>query len=179
MTNKKRQLGFTLVEMLMVLSIIMILSSGLAIDFWQEKKNQEIKQTAMEIFSAIKEAQTMALSGYEVGGISRDSYSFSTAECSGTCSYFLSGYLNGTPTVIKNVNIDNDDIIIEFAGGDTDESLETNFFPPRGDLEITRDGAAVDDISIIIRHGDIDDYNICLRVNRISGRMDIKYDCGV
>ncbi len=70
-TNIKKQFlrtylaAFTLLEILIVLSITAITSSILLIDFNSGRIDQELEASAREVASAFREAQNYALTGYQ------------------------------------------------------------------------------------------------------------------
>lgn len=70
MKNKKQnQNGFTLIEMVVVISLVIIISSIAVFQFSKQRKGIYLEATAEEISLAIRSAQTRALAVRSTGGL--------------------------------------------------------------------------------------------------------------
>ncbi len=67
MAYKKKQQGFSLTEMLVVIAIIVIISGFLVVNFRKGAENSNLQRSAQQMVQAIRKAQNMALSSKKVG----------------------------------------------------------------------------------------------------------------
>ncbi|MEK7653087.1 MAG: type II secretion system protein [Patescibacteria group bacterium] len=162
--------GFTLIEILVVIAIIAFFSTFLIVGFRGNEKQRAINNAALSVVDGLKRMQTMAFSGSLVDSLTPVSYNFLIGNCSSNCSYILRGQLVGSMfTEIEEVNFDKN--ILVDAGG----SLEIKFASPRGAAMIN-ENPLQEEATIKLSHKDSSLSPICVKVNRISGRMDIVKD---
>ncbi len=77
MNRLKGQKGFSLIEMLVVMSIIGILSTVVILNFRQGGRETSLRQVAQRVASDIREAQTMTLGAKRYAGEARCGYGIS------------------------------------------------------------------------------------------------------
>lgn len=175
MIIKNENYGFTLIELMLAISLFMILSSFTIINYRTNEKVRELKNQAQEVVSGLQKIQNMALTGETVNGKLPLSYKLSIAECSDDCSYKLSALVSSDPaepeeiistTALKSVTIS---IKNNPAGG-----LAVKFSPPRGKMALQSASdaeATYIDTEIEISNANHDGY-FCVKLNTVSGRID-------
>jgi len=170
MTAKNhRQLGFTLIELIIAIAIVGFFSSFMVVNFRANEKVRTFKNQAMLILDGVKKVQTMALSGTRFNGQLPKAYGFTIDACQpGNCRFNLVADPGGEAEVInlETVNLD------ERAGIDSG-AVEIFFFPPRAEASIKINGDSEDAVEIKLINVDENIEPLCVKVNRISGRMDI------
>lgn len=92
--NIYRQFGFSMIELLVVMSIIGLISTLAIISYRSGQKKYILTQTTQQLVSNIRKAQNMALSGYDISG-QYNGYGFYIKE--GESSYLIYGNKNDNP----------------------------------------------------------------------------------
>lgn len=69
MTNKTNEFGFTLIEMILVVTIILILATFAIPNFMDWRRNMYVKSTARDLFSAMQEARLIAIKNNSTAAI--------------------------------------------------------------------------------------------------------------
>lgn len=167
---RKNHQGFTLIELMLAISLFMILSSFTIINYRANEKVRLLKTQAQEIVSGLQKIQNMALTGETVDGEVPLSYQFIINDClnSNDCSYKLQAVIPGN----ESIDISNSSLrsaIVEVGSGN---DLVAKFYPPRGKI-ILIDSAQHEliDSSIEITNAGHDGY-FCIKINAVSGRID-------
>lgn len=174
MSSKLQIRGFTLIEMLVVISIVGMLSSLLIVNYRRDERSRKLRNSTLLVLDGIKKVQTMSFAGRKVSGQFPVSYSFIMDNCTSGCFYKLVANLSDESTIdIETIFLSQTDVSMEIIDGLQSEII---FSPPRGNLEIENDGFSVDDITFKLEHPYENDF-YCLVVNRVSGRMDIISNC--
>jgi type II secretion system protein H len=104
MKKNKTKKGFTLLEIMVVVSIIAIMTGIMIISLNQSKNRQALKTSAGEVVAAIRETQNYALTGKSAGGSCNNYYfqfsgqNYTVYNGNGSCgisdSYVLSESVN-------------------------------------------------------------------------------------
>lgn len=100
--------AFTLIEIMIVLTILGILSSMLLADFSGSRVNQELEGAAREVAGAFREAQNYALTGYQgVANTDPCRFDVSWGGSTYTITYLYKDGAGvcGTPTVIRSYTL--------------------------------------------------------------------------
>ncbi|MEI6627734.1 MAG: prepilin-type N-terminal cleavage/methylation domain-containing protein [bacterium] len=166
----KGSFGFTLIEILVTISIMGILTSLMAVNFSVGKKAGEVRNEALLLTQAIRELQTRAISGELINSVDYpSSYFFEVQGCSIGCdSYILNAGLNsGATSTPKMVRLNN--IRIVFAD---DKMHKLEFLTPRG--YATSTDFLEQEMIIKVQHKDDAGITKNIVINKISGRVDVK-----
>jgi prepilin-type N-terminal cleavage/methylation domain-containing protein len=170
--TKKNQSGFTLIEILIAIAIFSILSSIMILNFRGDNKTKELKNDCQKITDALRQAQTMALSGQQVtNGAGKifipDAYRFMPV-CSGSTCKSLRLVASSSPTsfLISTIRLDKSEIYGL-------NILAINFIPPSADSSILINGVATTSVNMKVRHTQNNTLSRCVSYNSISGRIDI------
>ncbi len=166
--------GFTLIEIMIAVAIFAVLSSIMILNFRVDAKSKELKNDCQKITDALKQAQTMALSGRQVADNSGQTfipngYEFVPSSCSGSAcrsiNLIASTSINNIP-VLGVIQLEKSEIY-------SPNGLIITFFPPSADSQILINGNSTTSVQIKVEH--ILDPNLskCIIYNSISGRMDI------
>lgn len=167
---KRNRRGFTLIELMVAISIFTLLSSFTIINYRVNEKVRALKNQAQELVSGIQKIQNMALTGETVNSEVPIIYKFSLADCVDNCVYKLSAVISPTEetiisqTALKAVNIN----ITPLASG----GIVAEFAPPRGKMLLHAQNDPTEtyaDTAIEIKNSDV---AVCIRLNAISGRID-------
>ncbi|MFA6919172.1 MAG: prepilin-type N-terminal cleavage/methylation domain-containing protein [Patescibacteria group bacterium] len=170
---RKNSAGFTLIEILIAIAIFSILSSIMILNFRGDAKTKELKNDCQKITDALRQAQTMALSGQQVTNGSGksfipDAYRFMPT-CSGfpaTCKSFSLIASSSPSFMMSKTRLDKSEIYGL-------NSLVINFIPPSADSSISVNGVATTSVNIKVRHTQNNTLSRCVSYNSISGRIDI------
>lgn len=174
---KKSRDGFTLIEILIALAVMGILFLLLIINFRQNQNSKDIRNDALLVLDGVKRVQTMSLSGQINNDQSPTSYEFLLTTCSldSGCPYSLNAKIDDTViNTIETVTIKNSKLsVVDNSGGAAGSQLLIGFKTPRAMAEIKVDGSSTNDAIIKLEH--IKDSGIVrfIKINSISGRMDI------
>ena len=174
--NIIKQSGFTLIELMIVISIIGIFSALTIVNFRGNEKTREMNNQALLLLDGISRMQTSALSGTIINGQVPIAYRLLIDKCLANCSYNLSasttiGLINIDDITLKNSVVD----IINSNGISLGNNLKVEILPPRGNLAIYVDNNPPLDNEITIKLSHVDNPAIVkkIRINGISGRLDI------
>lgn len=144
--NRKFRLGFTLLELIVVVSIITIMTMVMLVTMFEDRENRELTAAARGVTAAIREAQNNALSG-----LSRDdklpcSFSF---ELNGDTGYDVKRSVREsdsticTESTIASYAIDYD--VKRIDAGNSNHLSEIVFGVPHGTMIIiANDGTIYD-----------------------------------
>lgn len=163
--------GFTLAEMIIVIAIIGIFSSLTIINFRGNEKIRDMDNQSRLLLDGIKSMQTSSLSGKVVSGQVPIAYVFEINKCSSNnCTYILKAKTTTPPDIITDT-VSLDKSIVDITG----DNLVIEITPPRSDIKFYLDGSlsTASDITISLKHKDDPSIIKNIRINRISGRMDI------
>jgi len=162
--------GFTIMELLVAMSIFSILTTFVVFKYADNEKLRSLKLESSKILFALQKAENMAITGQIFASFVPTSYELSLSNCSDNCFYDLK---------IKDAN-DNEQILekqelkkLQIKLPDSYGQVLFKFLPPRGRLEIIDEANKITVPSIKIDIGN-DDIFYCLEVNSISGRIDLK-----
>ncbi|MFA5047493.1 MAG: prepilin-type N-terminal cleavage/methylation domain-containing protein [Patescibacteria group bacterium] len=175
-SGHKKKSGFTLIELIIAIAIFAMLTSWLFLTFKDTADGREVKNDAAQLLDGIRQMQTMALSGQLVNGDVPLKYSFVLDACNSDCSYEQWAVFNNSSTslavyhfkklIITGINSK------DGSGNVTSlSSVGLSFLPPRGNPIFSV--ASSTEVNISVKHS-VSDISYCLKINRISGRMDIK-----
>jgi prepilin-type N-terminal cleavage/methylation domain-containing protein len=166
MIDFKNKFGFTLLELLIAISIFAILTSLVGISYRSNEKLRQLKDQSQIIVDGLQKAQNMALTG-EAVTIDGDlvvpsSYIFNLNSCTNNCFYTVtaagtSGSVELSKVELKNLS--------------ANTNLQAQFTPPRGKMALNGNQT---EVKLQISNSVGDDF--CIKVNSISGRMDIASD---
>ena len=173
--NTKKS-GFTLIELIISIAIFSILVSWLVLTFKDTADSREVKNDSLKLLDGIKQMQTMALSGQLVNGDIPISYAFLVNTCSADCFYEQKAVFNNSSSSLdkyyfKKLIITKIQSIDGAGVTSTIASAGLSFLPPRGNTVFSESSST--QINITVKHL-VSNIYYCLKINRISGRMDIK-----
>jgi prepilin-type N-terminal cleavage/methylation domain-containing protein len=115
--------GFSIIELVIAVAIIVIMSSVIIISLTDSKDQQSLKTAAREVAAAIRDTQNNALAGKNAGGTCKK-YCFNTA--AGSSNYTTGGNTcNGGGCPVSNLSLKNG---VTFAAASS-----MSFAIPRGD----------------------------------------------
>jgi type II secretory pathway pseudopilin PulG len=126
--------GFTLVELLVIISMITILSTFVFFDYGASSKVFELERTAQKIAQDMRLMQQQALSGIE-GGASTNGYGLYFSVSNNNYSIYqnnnVNPYYDGEDLILQTIAISSDVKIESLKRGNTSLSnLSISFFPP-------------------------------------------------
>lgn len=173
-TIHKNFSGFTLVEMLVVMSIIGIFSSFLVVNFRSQENQRQLKNGALALLDGIKKAQTLALSGstlvsdaVDYGLLVNPAYNFvnGSKSCQLGCIYAQKAdasvyFLEALD--FPNVTLDNS--AVNFAVG---------FSLARGNITMAKGSTVLSQFTIKLYHSkqpSLAPY--CVNIATVSGRLE-------
>lgn len=167
-----RPSGFTLIEILIVISIISFFSAFLVVNFRSNEKLKEVKNQALVVVDGLKRVQTMALTGEKVEEIYPLRYIFSINKCSdGNCYYGIKrDDVDRDP--FETVDLKNMVVEIMDGNGRSVQSLDASFLPPRANIKLLA-GGITEEATIKLIHIKDDNLTRCIKINSISGRIDV------
>lgn len=136
----KNENGFTIPELLIVVAITVVLTTTVAVSFRQIRTNQQVRNTASDLVSKIREIQNSVLAGKIVsGGAPPRAYAITfTAPAT---SYFVQYNVGASTTTLETVSLpQNLQVSQLLAGGSPKSSVVLRFESPFGKISV--DGAA-------------------------------------
>ncbi|MEK7072264.1 MAG: hypothetical protein AAB969_01705, partial [Patescibacteria group bacterium] len=152
-------------------AIIGIFSSLTVINFRGNEKVRDMDNQSRLLLDGIKRMQTSSLSGKVVSGQVPIAYVFEINKCSSNnCTYILKAKTAPDVYIITDT-VSLDKSIVDI----TSNKIVIEITPPRSDIKFYLDGlpTAEPDIIISLKHKDDQSVIKNIRINRISGRMDI------
>jgi type II secretory pathway pseudopilin PulG len=177
----KKGAGFTIIDMLAALGIIVILSGIIATNFNNFRVASNLDSDVEQLSALLRQAQLWSLSGQTRNGVRpTGGWGVHLDECSaGSCTYFLFADLFPTGTANYVYDAGSDDIVSEGVMDNLVEittlspvsaaSLDIVFSSPSA--EIYLNGAQVEAASVItLTHTTSQDQGI-VTINRLSGRI--------
>lgn len=87
-TANKKQCGFTLIELMVVMSILVILSSVMVVGYWKSQKRYDVLRSTQQVISSLRRAQNMALSGQGYGTVAPSGYGFYSSSSDQYCLFY-------------------------------------------------------------------------------------------
>ncbi|OGY44143.1 MAG: hypothetical protein A3B89_03290 [Candidatus Buchananbacteria bacterium RIFCSPHIGHO2_02_FULL_40_13] len=165
----KNNNGFTLAEMMIVIAIIGIFSSLTIINFRGQAKVRELNSQALLLLDGLKRMQTSSLTGQMVAGEVPTAYLFEINDCPSDCFYSL----RAETALGGEIDIDNVLLTKSIIDLLTGNNLLIKITPPRSNIEIDLDGAPLTSVEIILKHLNDPSITKKIKINGISGRMDI------
>lgn len=175
---KADRLGFTVLEMIVVASIIVILMVVFLANFRGFESKAALENEAEKLISVLKQAQIFSLTGQTIAS-TRYNYGIHLEECeSGSCTYVLFSDLNSDNdydageiynsnsfTLLKGVYISS-------LSPDSGSKLDIIFEAPLGDIYFNNSQS--NESGTIILSQTISDSFKTITINRISGRIDVQ-----
>lgn len=173
----KNNKGFTVVEMLVSISILVIITSFSVVNFNTWKKNEDLRQSIRELADNIRSAQTKSLSGEMFDGDLPNGYGiyFSNASSSSYILFadldndsiydYIDGELIDTYYLADNVSISkltpiySDELTIIFKTPNAKIYINKNISADSAEIELTHSNTANSKI---------------VEIRRITGRIDIQ-----
>jgi len=167
--------GFTLIEMMIVISIISIFSSMTVINFRANEKSKELDNQALILLDGIKKTQTSALAGKLIDDELPVAYRIEVAPCLSNCSFDLKiEPLGESLYTLETSELSKSKIsIVDENVNDIDKVLNINISPFRGKMSMFFNGAPTNVASIRLEHIDDSSISKLITINAISGRIDI------
>jgi len=164
--------GFTLAELMIVIAIIGIFSSLTVVNFRGNEKVREMDNQARLLLDGVKRMQTSALSGKIISDQVPIAYILEINKCltptNGVpCDYYLKAKTTNGELPIDEIKLDQS--LVDIAGN----NLRIEITPPRSDIKISLDGNITDEVAINLKHKDKSTITKIVRINSISGRIDI------
>lgn len=163
--------GFTIMELLVAISIFSILTTFVVFKYADNEKLRSLKLESSKILFVLQKAENMAITGQIFDSFVPISYEFSLFDCSDNCFYDLK---------IKDVN-NNERLLekqelkrLQIKLPNSYKQVLFKFLPPRGRLEIIVDEINKITVSSIKIDIGNDDIFYCLEVSSVSGRIDLK-----
>lgn len=168
--------GFTLIELLVVIFITGILSTMVAVNFQQQRQQQELVNAGNEVISKIREVQNLILTGREVaGGSAADAYeiTFNANSQSFTIDYLI----DSTRTTLETVTLSQSIEVRQVLVGSSLSSLGASspgvlrFEAPFAKVKVS--GNANWSLEVDLNHKKTGSIR-ALVVDGISGRIGVK-----
>jgi len=172
-SKKINQHGFTLIELLVIIAVIGIMSTIMFVNFRDGQAKTDIREDGFLILDGLKRMQTMSLAGELVEGSIPLEYEFFIDNCASGCSsYTLRGKIDDDPLThipIETVDLNYSNLTV--AGVD---EATVGLEPPRARINInTNVGSNLPNITFKLTHSLKPSYTVCVKVSKISGRMDL------
>ena len=173
MSILKKQLGFTLMELMVAVSIMSLLTTFVVANYSSNEKERNLRQEAGKVLWSIEQAQNMSLTGEVFGGFIPDSYEWQIKNCAiDSCTVLIiakkaDGSLPNNQKTVQTIVLKKVGLSID-NGGSNDGTLVATFAPPRGKMQLT-DNQTTIKINIFNE----EDSNYCLEGNTISGRLGL------
>ncbi len=159
--------GFTLMELLIAISIFSLLITFVVVNYVSNEESRLLKLEASKILDGLQKTENMSITGQIFDSFVPSVYEFHLSNCSDNCYYVLSVKdALGNSKELENQKLNR--IGINILGGN---DVLFRFLPPRGRLEII-----VNEIikpSIKIDLGNNENF-YCLEASSISGRISLK-----
>lgn len=159
--------GFTLMELLVAMSIFSLLTTFVVANYASNEKSRLLKLEASKVLVGLQKAENMAITGQIFESFIPSAYELSLSDCEAGCLYILSAKdASGSERQLEEQDLKGVGINI-----DEGDQVLFRFLPPRGRLEI---GVGPQDVpSIKIDIGD-NEVSYCLEVSSVSGKIGLK-----
>lgn len=154
--------GFTLIEILISISIFSLLSSFVVANYQANEKAKRLKNQAQLIVSGLERAQNMALTGEAVAGIVPLGYYFKMADCVSGCSYGIFAEAVDEDILVFSGNLAG----LSAVTSDNLGELLVSFSAPRGRMVLSDER---EEVSLALS---VSGNDYCVRINSVSGRID-------
>ncbi|HRY52530.1 MAG TPA: prepilin-type N-terminal cleavage/methylation domain-containing protein [Candidatus Portnoybacteria bacterium] len=119
--------GFTIIELLVVMAIIVVLSSVVMAGYWTGQKRYDVSRSTQQLISSLRQAQNMALSGRTYSASVPTGYGFYSLSSSQYCLFYNADsskvYQEGVSVKIETVTLPADTTL-------TPSSASIFFTPP-------------------------------------------------
>jgi len=167
MKKKFDNRGFTLMELLVAISIFSLLTTFVVASYASNEKSRLLKLEASKVLVGLQKAENMAITGQFFDSFIPAVYEFSLSDCSNDCFYILSA---------KDASGNSKELERQELKGVSIDILNSNnalfrFLPPRGRLEIL----ANENLQSSIKVGLGDEENsYCLEASSVSDRIGLK-----
>jgi len=177
-TKHKQQSGFTIVELMVSASIIVVISVLAIVNFRGYEQKSSLYNEAERMSGVIRQAHINALTGLLVDG-SRPLGGFGVhiEPCSADCSYFIFAddgsyqYEFGTDTIVQTINMLEDSVYISGINPGS-SAVDIIFIPPQGLIYIN--GLAIEDSAQINLTFSNSSYSKDIILDRRSGKIEIQ-----
>ncbi|MBP6943067.1 MAG: prepilin-type N-terminal cleavage/methylation domain-containing protein [Candidatus Buchananbacteria bacterium] len=169
--------GFTLIELIVVLSIMMVMTSIVTIQFRRQDRHQELRYQAQLVQDLLRQAQTRVLAGVRVDGVLPAFYGAAVGCLPEGCQTFLIAQLPTetdirileTLTLPPEMRFDN----LNTPTLDGDGGIIAFYELPQARLQLIERGVPVTTAVIKFEHTATGVDPECLTINTISGRIDL------
>ncbi len=130
----KKNKGFTLIEMLVVIAIIAVISGVIVVNFRESSDIHKLQRSAQIVVQGIREAQNMSLSSTEIDGEVYNYYGVHFNKQNPTSFYIYASenmvYNSGEE--VKTIELETEVVIDSLSGGN---KLGMAFIPPYSFIE--------------------------------------------
>lgn len=175
MIGLKNKSGFTLLELLIAISIFAILTSLIGISYRSNEELRQLKNQAQSIVDGLQKAQNMSLAGESVlvngNPTVPNYYRFSLIKDNNVkCHYLITAFAADGSALKEIARVNFEKLLINVTAS---APLNADFYPPRGKMALSLGGApSQTEYKLQLKNPSISDI-FCVTVNSISGRMDI------
>ena len=101
----KKQTGFTLLELVVVIAITSILTTVVTVNFQQQKSSQEVNAAAVDFISKIREVQNNILAGKTMSGQIKPATAYQIVLTTNSNSYRIDYDMGGTINTLETVTL--------------------------------------------------------------------------
>ncbi len=159
--------GFTLMELLVAISIFSLLTTFVVASYASNEKSRLLKLEASKVLVGLQKAENMAITGQFFDLFIPSVFEFSLSDCPSNCFYVLSAKdVSGNSKELEKQELKG--LAVDISDG---KQALFKFSAPRGRLEILVDENT--QTSIKINLGD-SDTSYCLEASSVSGRIGLK-----
>jgi len=169
MASKMKNSGFTLMELMVAISILSLLTTFVVANYSSNEKERNLRQEAGKVLWSLEQAQNMSLTGEVFDNFVPDSYEWQIKDCGiNNCTVLIvAKKVSGGAKTVQTIVLKKVGLAIT-AGGANDGTLTAVFAPPRGKMQLTENQTAIN-VNIFNE----EDSSYCLEGNTISGRLGL------